>query len=134
MEARLRSEIERLQSEVKALKSENEKLQRKEADDRSPTVVARQRTVGRQLTSPSVAEDSPVIASNSPLQLIVFGSLNIDMTATAGGSWPQQNASAMGKFRQSQGGKGANEAVAVARLGVRTALVGRLGHAFLISR
>lgn len=51
----------------------------------------------------------------------------MDMAATAEGAWPTSNQTGFGFFRQTPGGKGANEAVAVARLGVKSSLVGCIG-------
>ena len=53
--------------------------------------------------------------------------INIDMTATARTRWPDHDAHFPGSFEVSAGGKGANEAVALARLGVPVALVGSVG-------
>ena len=67
------------------------------------------------------------VNSEEPIRLVVFGSINVDMTAVTQCQWPRENSTSSGRFCQSPGGKGANEAVAVARLGLHTALVGRLG-------
>ena len=65
------------------------------------------------------------LAQNSCL---VFGSLNADLRAVCHGILPEVNgSSATGTFRQIAGGKGANEAVAIARLGVKTYLQGKVG-------
>ena len=58
---------------------------------------------------------------------VVFGAINMDVKASATTSWPTHDASVMGEFKQMPGGKGANEAVALSRLGIRTALIGRVG-------
>lgn len=61
------------------------------------------------------------------MSIIVFGSINIDVTAYA------ERIPAIGEtlhgtaYKTGLGGKGANQAVAAARLGVPTAFVGRVG-------
>jgi hypothetical protein len=60
-------------------------------------------------------------------ECIVIGGLNMDLKAEADGAWPQNNATSGGQFSFSPGGRGGNEAVAVARLGVRTTLIARVG-------
>ena len=52
----------------------------------------------------------------------------MDLKAEADGVWPAGNATAAGNFSFSPGGKGGNEAVAVARLGVQTSLIARVGN------
>ena len=59
---------------------------------------------------------------------VVVGSLNMDLRAEAHTSWDDVGVTTVGTFSASPGGKGANEAVGVARLGVATALVGRVGR------
>lgn len=62
------------------------------------------------------------------MSLIVFGSINLDLVATVSRS-PHPGETLVGdSFLKIPGGKGANQAVACARLGVKTHLVGRLGH------
>lgn len=61
-------------------------------------------------------------------QVIVVGSINMDLRATAEDcTWPVRDATVMGRFSQSPGGKGANEAVALARLGMDAVIVGVVG-------
>ncbi|MFC7344205.1 ribokinase [Saccharopolyspora griseoalba] len=61
------------------------------------------------------------------LDLVVVGSLNVDLTAAVRRHpQPGETVSATA-LSTSAGGKGANQAVAAARLGARTALVGRVG-------
>lgn len=62
-----------------------------------------------------------------PVRIVVFGSINIDLRADADGRWPDRDVTTVGNFSQSAGGKGANEAVALARLGMRPSLVGVVG-------
>ena len=60
------------------------------------------------------------------IDVVVFGSINMDIKARAMGEWPQDDSSDFGELSHNPGGKGMNEAVAIARLGVKTALVGRV--------
>ena len=66
-------------------------------------------------------------SSNLSLTGIVFGSLNMDLKAETVSRIADGASSTTGIFSASPGGKGANEAVALARLGVRTFLIGRVG-------
>jgi ribokinase len=65
------------------------------------------------------------------MTVIVFGSINIDLIATAP-RLPVAGETLLGQdFFKAPGGKGANQAVASARLGVSTHIVGRVGaHSF----
>jgi ribokinase len=65
------------------------------------------------------------------MTVIVFGSINIDLVATAS-RLPVAGETLLGRdFFKAPGGKGANQAVAVARLGIPTQMVGRVGaHSF----
>ncbi|ABA19878.1 Ribokinase [Trichormus variabilis ATCC 29413] len=65
------------------------------------------------------------------MSIIVFGSINIDLVATAP-KLPIAGETLLGEdFFKVPGGKGANQAVAVAKLGVPTQMVGRVGaHGF----
>ncbi|AFY32680.1 ribokinase [Calothrix sp. PCC 7507] len=61
------------------------------------------------------------------MTIIVFGSINIDLVATVP-RLPVAGETLLGhNFVQVPGGKGANQAVAVARLGIPTHMVGRVG-------
>ncbi|ALF53969.1 ribokinase [Nostoc piscinale CENA21] len=61
------------------------------------------------------------------MSVIVFGSINLDLVATAS-HLPTSGETLLGKnFFQVPGGKGANQAVALARLGIPTQMVGRVG-------
>ncbi len=61
------------------------------------------------------------------MTIIVFGSINIDLVATTP-RLPLPGETLLGhNFFKAPGGKGANQAVAVARLGIPTQLVGRVG-------
>jgi ribokinase len=65
------------------------------------------------------------------MSVIVFGSINIDLVATASRLPVAGETLLGGEFFKAPGGKGANQAVAVARLGILTHLVGRVGaHSF----
>jgi ribokinase len=65
------------------------------------------------------------------MKVIVFGSINIDLVATAP-RLPVAGETLLGRdFFKAPGGKGANQAVAVARLGIPSYIVGRVGtHSF----
>ncbi|MBW4632175.1 MAG: ribokinase [Iphinoe sp. HA4291-MV1] len=61
------------------------------------------------------------------MTIIVFGSINIDLVATAP-RLPVAGETLLGHdFFKAPGGKGANQAVASARLGISTYIVGRVG-------
>ncbi|MBF2005385.1 MAG: ribokinase [Chlorogloeopsis fritschii C42_A2020_084] len=61
------------------------------------------------------------------MTVIVFGSINIDLVATVS-RLPLPGETLLGRdFFQAPGGKGANQAVALARLGIPTQMVGRIG-------
>ncbi|MFQ4142111.1 ribokinase [Chlorogloeopsis sp. ULAP02] len=61
------------------------------------------------------------------MTVIVFGSINIDLVATVS-RLPLPGETLLGhNFFQAPGGKGANQAVALARLGIPTQMVGRVG-------
>lgn len=61
------------------------------------------------------------------MTIIVFGSINIDLVATAP-RLPVAGETLLGRdFFKAPGGKGANQAVASARLGIPTYIVGRVG-------
>ncbi len=65
------------------------------------------------------------------MSIIVFGSINIDLVATAP-RLPLPGETLLGHhFFKAPGGKGANQAVATTRLGIPTHMVGRVGaHGF----
>ncbi|MEH2070809.1 MAG: ribokinase [Nostoc sp.] len=61
------------------------------------------------------------------MSIIVFGSINIDLVATAP-RLPVSGETLLGEdFFQVSGGKGANQAVALAKLGIPVQMVGRVG-------
>ena len=62
------------------------------------------------------------------MDVVVLGSLNMDLVAQVP-NLPQPGETLLGKsFATIPGGKGGNQAVAAARLGARTAMVGRVGN------
>lgn len=63
--------------------------------------------------------------------VVVVGGANIDYLAL-GPTLPEPGATVRGsQFQTAPGGKGANQAVAAARLGARTALLARVGAPML---
>ncbi|SDW03485.1 ribokinase [Arthrobacter sp. cf158] len=67
-------------------------------------------------------------APNSSPTLTVVGSINLDITATANRLPSPGETVGGGVLRQQPGGKGANQAVAAARLAGRSRMVGAVGH------
>lgn len=67
-------------------------------------------------------------APNSSPTLTVVGSINLDITATASRLPSPGETVGGGILRQQPGGKGANQAVAAARLAGRSRMVGAVGH------
>ncbi len=64
----------------------------------------------------------------SQIGVLVVGSLNVDLVVHAPRQ-PRPGETLTGDgFATDQGGKGANQAVAAARMGVRVAMIGRVGH------
>lgn len=78
-------------------------------------------------SSPSAGRLPSAAARADHARCIVFGSLNMDLKAETVSRIADGASSTTGIFSASPGGKGANEAVALARLGVRTFLIGRVG-------
>ncbi|MBN9316268.1 MAG: bifunctional hydroxymethylpyrimidine kinase/phosphomethylpyrimidine kinase [Devosia sp.] len=61
-------------------------------------------------------------------RVVVFGSLHYDITVQAG-QWPRQGETAVGSaWAPKLGGKGRNQAVAAARAGAVTAMIGAVGQ------
>ncbi len=67
-----------------------------------------------------------MIRAEDPL-VVVFGGINMDLVTLAA-RFPEAGETVVGnKFLTYAGGKGANQAVAAARMGARVAMVGRIG-------
>lgn len=62
-----------------------------------------------------------------PPSVVVLGSLHMDLIGTAA-HLPGKGASVLGRFAMAPGGKGAAQAVQMARLGLRVALITQLGR------
>jgi ribokinase len=68
-----------------------------------------------------------MISTPSPATVLVFGSLNVDWVISVAHLPRPGETITGGNLQQLPGGKGANQAVAAARLGASTAIVGRVG-------
>jgi len=69
-----------------------------------------------------------MVGPSAPAEVVVVGSLNVDLFVHAP-RLPRPGETLTGTdFATDQGGKGANQAVAAARIGARVAMVGRLGR------
>ena len=65
---------------------------------------------------------------NAPPKIVVVGSINMDLVAQAN-HLPQPGETVMGShYQYCPGGKGANQAVAAARLGAEVSLIGQVGQ------
>ncbi|WP_141781711.1 ribokinase [Nocardioides albertanoniae] len=67
------------------------------------------------------------MTSRPPHDLVVVGSINVDLTATIERLPRAGETVAGGRLRRDVGGKGANQAVAASRLGARVRMVGAVG-------
>jgi ribokinase len=68
----------------------------------------------------------------SPLEIVVVGSANIDLIARCRRLPRPGETVGDARFERGPGGKGANQAVAAARLGARTRFIGRVGSDDLV--
>src|SRR3954453_4258371 len=60
-------------------------------------------------------------------KVVVVGSINVDLVVTAG-RFPRPGETLIGNsFARHPGGKGANQAIAAARMGARTTMIGAVG-------
>ena len=83
------------------------------------------------LTGASATEHAPARDASPRPEVIVVGSVNTDLVVTVP-ALPQAGETVLGNdLRHIGGGKGANQAVAAARLGARTALLACVGAADL---
>jgi ribokinase len=73
------------------------------------------------------AEATPLRTIGLRSRVIVVGSVNVDLVATVGRLPAPGETVTGGQFAQHHGGKGANQAVAAARLGAATWFVGAIG-------
>lgn len=67
------------------------------------------------------------VVVHSPLSLTVVGSINVDLTARADRLPGAGETVGGGRFAREAGGKGANQAIAAARLGASVRMVGAVG-------
>ncbi|CAN5620569.1 ribokinase [soil metagenome] len=75
-----------------------------------------------------VANPQDLQPMDGPMDVVVLGSLNMDLVARVA-HLPQPGETLLSEgFATVPGGKGANQAVAAARLGAATAMVGRVGE------
>src|SRR5690348_5925967 len=77
--------------------------------------------------SSSRRPDDRVRPVTRPLRLSVVGAVNVDLTARVRRAPGPGETVADGELSRGPGGKGANQAVAVARLGASVALIGAVG-------
>ena len=61
------------------------------------------------------------------IKIVVVGSYNQDLSWICD-EFPKTEETIFGKFKMTTGGKGSNQAVAVARTGIKTAFVGSIGN------
>ena len=84
-------------------------------------------TDANRLRLSSSGEECQFAIGSETVEVLVFGSINMDIKARANSEWPESDYSDFGQLTYQAGGKGMNEAVAIARLGVHTSMVGRVG-------
>lgn len=90
----------------------------------SGTTTPRQ---GRPVRSPGSSAEGAGVPELEPLAVVVLGSLNLDLVLTAT-KIPRPGETVLASsLTRMAGGKGANQAVAAARLGADVTLIGRLG-------
>ena len=87
--------------------------------------------IGENLRLPVESSDTCKTAASClqepTMGCIVLGDVSVDLKAVVDIAWPTRNASALGRFTRQPGGRAANQAIAIARLGTKTQVVGRVG-------
>jgi sugar/nucleoside kinase (ribokinase family) len=119
-----RMEPELLAEEISKLRDANQKLEAEQARDRS----AMTKLGLGELMKESAGEGAAGGAPSATIRAVCLGAINLDIAASTEMEWPTHDESGVGEMRQSGGGKGANESVALARLGVTPAFVGCIGQ------
>lgn len=89
--------------------------------------AARSRRRRQQLFATFKASIHSADGEASAATCLVFGAINMDLKAVSDASWHRSATTTTGAFFSQPGGRGANQAVALARLGVRAVMVGRVG-------
>ena len=89
--------------------------------------AARSRRLRRKLFETIKASIDSANGEASGATCLVFGAINMDLKAVSDASWHRSTTTTTGAFFSQPGGRGANQAVALARLGARAIMVGRVG-------
>ena len=89
--------------------------------------AARSRRLRQKLFETIKASIDSADGEASAATCLVFGAINMDLKAVSDASWHRSATTTTGAFFSQPGGRGANQAVALARLGARAIMVGRVG-------